>query len=212
MVDAFLYTVNSCRLHFTMSDNAYENQVKQILAFLTAELGREVVEADIHDEQHDPEKLCFKVRYDGALDTEQLVEVEYEKLKNHIVATRTAAAQEREEEMPPAQASRAMTLVRGEEFEENARKVIGVFAGVDLLADDGADQASAALAELNLGLKVVHGPPANVAAGVWLTQLSVVSEVPGDRRAGCSFQFGALAETAEAALALLQENVRNTRI
>ena len=105
-----------------------------------------------------------------------------------------------------------MTIVRGEEFEENARKVIGALSGIDLSDDDGADQASAALAELGLGLKVVHGPPINVEANLWVTQLGVVSELPSDKRAGCSFQFGALAESDTAALKLLQETVRNTRI
>lgn len=189
----------------------HDHQVTVLLTFLSAETGKTVEQAEIDDEQHEPEKLRFRVRYEGVAESEQ-IEVDYAKLRDALVAAKAVANAERPEEVPPPQASRAMTIARGEEFRENARKVIIALSGVDLAEDSGVDAANAAIEELGLGLRVVHGPPACADAGVWVTQLGVVSDLPGDRRAGCSFQFGALAEDADAALKLLTDTIRETRI
>lgn len=189
------------------------HQIAALLGFLSSELGRPVLEADIHDDQHDPDKLRFNVVFDDGPEV-SAVEVDYAKLRDHM--TGAQATYSRGAEMPgdskpvPPQFSRAVTLVAGERSKENARKVIAILSEIDFQTETFPDQAQFAVAALGLNLRVTHGPPANVGKDLWVTQLAVRSEDQSDAEAGCSFQFGAMSDTDTGALALLFEGVSGT--
>lgn len=182
-----------------------EHQVAELLVFLSAATGREVIEAAISDDQHDPKTLRFNVRFSGVIDQELVpVDVDYEKLKNHLIAARATLDEEKKEPPPPPQYSRAMTLTTAPDARGNGQRVIDVFRDLNFLSESFADDADHAVKSLGLGLKVTHGPPANVSDGAWLTRLSIHSEMMTDTAAGCSFQFGAVDKTPEASLEALK--------
>jgi hypothetical protein len=187
----------------------FQKQVAALNAFLSEQAGRTVVESEINTEHQGKNEVSFKVTF--ADDSSEEIEVPYEALREHMTQAQAARHQERPPQQVPEQYSRSLTVLSGEEYESNARKIMEQLRPLHLEENDAVESAQSALDDLGLNVKVVYGPPLDV-DGVWVGQFGVMNADMTQTGAGVSFQWGVIASSYERAVELLSAVVRDTKV